>query len=90
MEESNNLAYQDAKLLHAVPKLISPSISTQAEFFTDWGSYVYMIGGSKYRKYIHELVEELLKNANENEDDTGIHFLRDLVNELNIQTGRSR
>ena len=90
MDGSNHITYQVSKLMDATSKLISPSLSLQAEFITDWGSYVYMIGGSNYRKYIQNLVGELLKNAERDCDDTGIDFLRDLVNELNIQTGRTR
>lgn len=90
INEYMDSSYQASKLMNAAPKLISSSISTQAEFITDWGSYVYMVGGIKYRKTIHDLIEALLKNAERDCDDTGIDFLRDLVNELNTQTGRTK
>ena len=76
-------------LTYAPTMLAMESPLVQAEFIIKWGEYVYM-HGYQHKKVIRNIIEELLKNAEKDCDDTGIDFLRDLVNELDIQTGRTR
>ena len=76
--------------LTQAPKMLAlESPVHQAKFIVKWGEYIYM-QGYQHKKVIRNIIEELLKNAEKDCDDTGIDFLRDLVNELDIQTGRTR
>ena len=68
----------------------SRNINFQASFLSEWGNTLYCRNSGKYQETFKQLIENVLQQSRVYGDDTAIDLLRDLVQELNVQTGRSR
>ena len=68
----------------------SRNINFQASFLSEWGNILYCKNNGKYQETFKQLIENVLQQSRVDKDETAIDFLRALVQELNVQTGRSR